>query len=490
MPGSPTNVTFTDYTTVIDAVWLNFVNGVVNSPNLTSYTAPYTGAVTRTVPAKLSDTVSVLDFGADPTGTLTSTGAIQAALNTGRTIYFPAGTYLCGALTMSAGGMVGDGIGQTILQCNDNTGADFITHTGTGNFGPVVPYFANMTILASLSKTAGYAINFLPGTGELDFIYMENVTIENFISCVHFKAAASFKLRGCNFINFLGFGINIENVVTPDSGDSFISDCLINTGRLSGSTYAIYHQSSGGLKVSNVKINGCDDGYVIAWNQTSSADVMFNNVSIENFTGFGMFFSRVSGTGQVGSCTFNNMEFLGPNGIGTDGSGVLILATFSNIVFDTTSATATAMLLSNLNAFTVDNIIFNNVSGGNPIAALSITSSCSNGKVSNCVYNGYTGANAFVNGSASVFYQPTVQHGVATITASTAYGSLFTGSTTVTFPAAYLVAPTVTCYPTTTGGAISAFPQNITTTGFTMIGIDINSGGTMANNGWEAKGIL
>jgi hypothetical protein len=56
------------------------------------------GAVYRTVESKLQDVVSVLDFGADPTGANNSTAAVQAAVSAGislkKAIYFPSGTYL------------------------------------------------------------------------------------------------------------------------------------------------------------------------------------------------------------------------------------------------------------------------------------------------------------------------------------------------------------------------------------------------------------
>ena len=53
-----------------------------------------TGAVSRSVQAKLRDTVSVLDFGADNTGATDSSAAFQAAYETGKAVWIPAGTYL------------------------------------------------------------------------------------------------------------------------------------------------------------------------------------------------------------------------------------------------------------------------------------------------------------------------------------------------------------------------------------------------------------
>ncbi len=64
------------------------------SPALT-YTAAFAGAGQRTLWTKLGDVVSLLDFqGADPTGATSSTAALQAALNTGRSVYVPQGSYL------------------------------------------------------------------------------------------------------------------------------------------------------------------------------------------------------------------------------------------------------------------------------------------------------------------------------------------------------------------------------------------------------------
>lgn len=82
-----------------------------------------TGAVQRTVESKLQDVVSVLDFGADPTGATNSAPAFQAALNsavgTGLVLYVPHGTYTINA-TLNwpvdwPVQIVGDGIDSTVI---------------------------------------------------------------------------------------------------------------------------------------------------------------------------------------------------------------------------------------------------------------------------------------------------------------------------------------------------------------------------------------
>lgn len=58
-----------------------------------AYTAPFTGAVATTVPKKLAQSVSVLDFGADPTGVADSTAAFLASANASAQVEVPPGTY-------------------------------------------------------------------------------------------------------------------------------------------------------------------------------------------------------------------------------------------------------------------------------------------------------------------------------------------------------------------------------------------------------------
>ena len=55
---------------------------------------PLTGSIARTQHSKNTEFVSVLDFGADNTGSTSSTAAILAAYAVSNKLYFPAGTYL------------------------------------------------------------------------------------------------------------------------------------------------------------------------------------------------------------------------------------------------------------------------------------------------------------------------------------------------------------------------------------------------------------
>lgn len=90
-----------------------------------------TGAVSRTAQAKLREVVSVTDF----MGVLTTTAAIQAALDTGKHVYFPGGAYaITGPVTTSAAGqrIFGDGEASIITNSGTNANANAIVLAHAG----------------------------------------------------------------------------------------------------------------------------------------------------------------------------------------------------------------------------------------------------------------------------------------------------------------------------------------------------------------------
>jgi hypothetical protein len=97
---------------VVEAIVGLTTAGGTLSASLISYNEGGTGAATRTVQNKLQESVSVLDFGADPTGATNSAPAFQAAIAASLSIYIPPGTYTIGT-TGSTG---------TLLYLGTNTG--------------------------------------------------------------------------------------------------------------------------------------------------------------------------------------------------------------------------------------------------------------------------------------------------------------------------------------------------------------------------------
>jgi hypothetical protein len=109
-----------------------------------TYTAPYTGAVSTTIEAKLSETVSITDFGASPSSSaVTNTAAIQAAMTASTSVMVPEGTFAVNSITVPANitlfgssrnGSVLTTTGSNVLNIDtiDNVTVDSLTLTSTG----------------------------------------------------------------------------------------------------------------------------------------------------------------------------------------------------------------------------------------------------------------------------------------------------------------------------------------------------------------------
>jgi hypothetical protein len=124
-----------------------------------NYVAPITNSVTRTVFSKLSDVVSVKDFGAVGDGSNDDTTAAQNALNSGRLVLFPSGTYrLTSTLNVTANntGIIGEGIG-TVIAPGSGTSDIFLLGDGSNQISGL--RFENFTIWPSATRTGGHAFN-------------------------------------------------------------------------------------------------------------------------------------------------------------------------------------------------------------------------------------------------------------------------------------------------------------------------------------------
>jgi len=117
---------------------IDIVNGELALPGVTidasvvSYTAPFTGAVQSDAQTKLSESVSVKDFGAVGDGVTDDGEAMQAASDASKVVFYPAGEYLTSVpINLPQGSWVeGEGAYQ-------NTPSDRITKvnfTGTTGF--------------------------------------------------------------------------------------------------------------------------------------------------------------------------------------------------------------------------------------------------------------------------------------------------------------------------------------------------------------------
>jgi hypothetical protein len=119
-----------------------------------------TGATNRAINLKLAEQVSVLDFGATGNGTTDDTTAIQAAIATGKTIYFPNGNYLVSStinLTTVGQTFRFDG---TIIRAATMTAANYVFYaTGIDNLSFINPKFATPATQAIIQSGGFIQLN-------------------------------------------------------------------------------------------------------------------------------------------------------------------------------------------------------------------------------------------------------------------------------------------------------------------------------------------
>lgn len=210
---------------------------------LVGYQPAGTGAVATTVQSKLRETVSVTDFYAngvsgarvDPTGVIDSTAGIQAAIDAafmlgGADVFFPAGNYKCGVLTMrqnvSLRGMGAIQGGASRITC---TGAYAFKTNGTHRTHFFNIY--NLTVIGirgttdfidqSLGGSWGYST--IVGCYFVNFRYVDLLVTGNRYKDNNFQNAVYCRFRGADFTvsdNFFGFD---DQDTTRTAADYFVS---------------------------------------------------------------------------------------------------------------------------------------------------------------------------------------------------------------------------------------------------------------------------
>jgi hypothetical protein len=225
--------------------------GVTNASQIT-YVPAGTGAIPTNVQAKLRESVSVLDFGADPTGVIDSSDAVQAAVdslatNPG-TILFPAGTYkIAGKVSCYTGqNFISEGASLDVstyngifLSYNEADTFDF-----TNYYPPTLMQgFKVLGKVSTVSPNTNFVFTKINRTpyvtvrdcsfhyaacavvlGESILCYFDNVHCNNPVSTSFFFALGNggFGPNGCTLMN-----CEVEEQKYPCSGIS-VANCGIN----------------------------------------------------------------------------------------------------------------------------------------------------------------------------------------------------------------------------------------------------------------------
>lgn len=266
--------------------------GIINSGNATAitYTASFPGAVQQTVQTKLEQYVSVKDFGAVGDGVTDDTVAMQAAHDTGQTVYYPQGVYNFTNITIPSGGIIGEGK-LTILRTTDTGTGDVITYTGVDSSGLLVNtvggLFKDFTLWANTptQKATGAGISVVPASGENYLTICDGIYVRNIPTGVSFTLGSYFSVVNSYFAFFTVAGIysDMDDPLFQDNGDNVISGNAFFTNAVtSPSARAIWYRG-GGAKIIGNKINGGMIGVDINPLRGTSVAIVEGN-SVENQT--------------------------------------------------------------------------------------------------------------------------------------------------------------------------------------------------------------
>jgi len=281
----------------VNAAWLNDVNKVAYNKTFpdgtvaltsapgslldataVSYEPAGTGFVSTTVAAKLKQTISVLDFGADPTGATDSTSAIQAAIN-----------YACGLVTAVS---TGDPInGATVLfrgvfkiTAPLTVGASNVVLDGQGGT-TIYPYYTSTTIGSQIYNGAPPV--FIIGTAQL---WQGSGTYSSTYKYNRINGFIIKRPTGGSYIGAIG-------VLCSGTRNASITNMLIETQYC-----GLYLENTSEIFVEQISSIGCTYGYILdSRNNRSSSQSVLN----------------LSCTGNdVSSCNFNMLTAYYPQSTG------------------------------------------------------------------------------------------------------------------------------------------------------------------------------
>lgn len=423
---------------------------------------------------------NVLRYGADATGNLDSTQAFQSAGAVGILIHAPAGIYkVSSGITITGGGIVGDGAYLTYILTSDTGTNDVFKYTGA-----LAGRFENFQLGLETTKSGGYGLVIGPATGEVSAMRLWQLVFNGMPNGVNFVAASLWSTLACNFYNFTGTAVNVNNTNAADSGDSVLANCLFNSSN--NSAICINQVASGGLKVIGNKFNNAGYHYLLDLGNTSTSDVLLVGNSFESANG-----SAIQLQLQVGSnADFNNVVITGNQFlncanqiISNEGSVFLSGVTITGNVMRITNATGVSILLDYVNNAIIDGNTL--IGGGGSTTGIDIgthnTGQINIGVNSVSGYNqdmAYTPAYG-INVSPSVF-----QTGTLNVTTSSSTGSLFYGTATIAFANAFAIYPTlqncsVTITNAASGGGISAYVTSVSPTQLFIAVVGTSNGGSV-----------
>lgn len=340
----------------------------------------------------------VREWGAKADGTTNNTSAMQAAANTGKLIYYPGSSsaYEFTNITMTGGGIVGDGPALSQLLSTDTTSTNAIVYSANSvTAGFSAPIFQDFTLESVGGKSGGAAILLTAPSTENSGAQFTRLTILQFPTDISFIAADFWAIQNCVFENYTTAGVIVANNYNNDHGDSVIIGSLFSSAAGSG----ILYNSSGGLKVTANKFLGGSYGISLGLTAVANtSDLLFNNNSVEGMSGAAVSLTRTSGSATFTNVLINGNQFAGDaNGVVTDTSGAFGNVMINDNVMTLSSGSGDGIGLNAVSTFHIGGNLI--VSGGGTPTGISISSTNANGLISPNMFVGMT--NNIINASGS-----------------------------------------------------------------------------------------
>jgi hypothetical protein len=330
--------------------------------DLVGYTPSGSGAVPTTVEAKLRESISVLDFGADPTGTTDSYTAIVAAIAalpaSGGTLIFPKGTYLVN--TDNTNGLSFTGKNNFVIEGRESTIK--VVDGGAVTANREVMYFntcsdgvirdlivdgnrANRTPIPGETSTFNVNISYSNSRLLFDNVRSINSTSDGF----YLTSSAS----GATTLSTYPTDITLRNCSADNSWRNGISAIASNRLVIEGGRYA---NSNGGGPEDGIDVE--PDAVFIFGNK----EIKITNVDLSGNAGWGLAMAGVSATtpnvNPVVSGIYGTENALGFLLIANADNGV-----FSNIAVGPHSATTRGVvdIISGASDVTLDGVTFDHI---------------------------------------------------------------------------------------------------------------------------------
>jgi len=244
--------------------------------------------------------INVLDYGADPTGVVSSTTAFinaQSAItgNAG-VIYIPEGDYLFSSefnVTKRIT-FIGEGSGKNygwfsnskiIGKTNINLWRISAAGVSISDIG-----FEWQGALAPTSAIGLYVANtdtdVSPNMNPQDVsqkLHLTNVSARGFYDNIYIYDCATWVFDKLTSVAPIRYALYVSNHTFPDAGDWSISNSMFFQPTSTPRGIALYHASSGGGKIVNTKFNGSFNHDIYCDLNFSTVILQVSNCSFENF---------------------------------------------------------------------------------------------------------------------------------------------------------------------------------------------------------------